>query len=95
MKSELQEAADKDDYAGARAVIARYRERVGSDADATSYLDEVAKSLEIGELVAKYRTALRTNNKAAANSLAQQLLTRPDLPGSLRDFPQKQGRAAH
>ena len=51
--------------------------------------------MEIGELVAKYRTALRTNNKAAANSLAQQLLARPDLPGSLRDFLQKQGRAAH
>jgi tetratricopeptide (TPR) repeat protein len=92
MRSELQEATDKDDYAGARAVIARYRERIGQDADVASYLDDVTRNVEIGDLVSKYRAALRDNNKTQANRLSQQLLARPDLPGNLREFLQKQPR---
>jgi tetratricopeptide (TPR) repeat protein len=49
MRSEVQAATDKRDFAGARAVVSRYRERIGKDPDVDVYLDELDAGLERGQ----------------------------------------------
>ncbi len=90
MSSELQDAVSKKDFAAARGVITGYRERIGDDADAAAYLDDVTKSLEVPELMAKYSAARQANNGTEARTLAEQLLARPNLPGNLRVFLEKE-----
>ena len=89
MNSDIQSAADKNDFAGARAALDRYRERLGKDDDAASYLVQVDKSLQLRELLAQYEAALRASNKAQARTLAGQLLARPDLPDNYRTYLQQ------
>jgi tetratricopeptide (TPR) repeat protein len=89
MNSEIQTAADKDNYAGARAALDRYRVRLGKDEDAASYLEQVDNSLQLRELMAKYTAALQAKDKAGARTLAAQLLARPDLPGNYRTYLQQ------
>ena len=54
MQSEIRDVEDRNDCARARTLPSRYRERVGEDADAVSFLDGIAKSLQVRELMAKY-----------------------------------------
>lgn len=95
MKSDVEDALNKNDYAGARAAITRYRERIGDDANAASYLEEVTNGVDVGELVSKYNAARQANRKSEARSLAEELLARPNLPRNLRAYLQKQAGGAH
>jgi hypothetical protein len=92
MRSEIDSAEDKNDFAGARAVIVRYRERVGEDADTATYLTDLEKSLQLRELLAKYNAALHARNKAEIRASGQSLLALPDLPQNIRDSVQQQLR---
>jgi hypothetical protein len=90
MRSEIDIAVSKSDFAGAREVVSRYRERVGKDAaDANSYLEQLDSGLVVQELVARYQTAVQARKKAEARALAEQLLARPDLPANLRTYFQQ------
>ncbi len=95
MRSEIRDVEDRNDYAGARALISRYRGRVGEDADAVSFLEEIAKSLDVRELMAKYSQARQAHDNAGARKLAEQLLALPGLPGNMRDLLQKQVQGSH
>jgi tetratricopeptide (TPR) repeat protein len=90
LNSDVQDALNKNDYAQARAIVARGRERVGDDSDVTSYLQEVTNHIEVGELMTQYNAARAANKKSEARNLAQQLLARPNLPGNLRAFLEHQ-----
>jgi tetratricopeptide (TPR) repeat protein len=90
MQSELDTAQQKKDFAGARAVIARYRERVGDDSDTASYLTELENSMRLNEVLAKYNAALHAQNKAQIRELGNQILALPDLPANIRTSVQKQ-----
>jgi tetratricopeptide (TPR) repeat protein len=90
MSSQIQDAVSKNDFAGARALVGQARERVGDDSDATSYLDQITRGLEVSELLARYTAARQANHKAEARALAEQLLARPGLPGNLRSSLEKQ-----
>src|SRR5581483_9097176 len=89
MSSEIQAAADKNDFVAADATLNRYRERLGKDDDAAAYLQQVENSLQLRELMVRYETALRAGNKAEARTLSAQLLARPDLPGNYRTYLQQ------
>jgi tetratricopeptide (TPR) repeat protein len=84
MRSEVQLAVDKNDFHGARAVVVRYRGRLGADSEVTSFLNELDSRLEASELLNRYEAAVRANQKAEARAVAAQLLARPDLPASVR-----------
>ena len=95
MRTDIQDAANRNDYAAARALISRFRERVGDDSDAVSYLDEYSKRLDVAELMGKYSKARQAHDNMEARKLAEQLLTLPGLPGNMRDMLQKQVSASH
>lgn len=84
MRTEIEAAVNKDDFAGARAIVVRYRERSAGDTEMASFLDEVDSGLVLGELIGRYETAIRANKKAEARALASQLLAQPNLPANLR-----------
>jgi tetratricopeptide (TPR) repeat protein len=90
MSSDVQDALNKNDYAGARAVITRCREHIGDDSDGAAYLQEVSSNVEVSELMARYNAARLANRKSEARSIAEQLLARPNLPGNLRSYLDKQ-----
>lgn len=90
MKKDVEAAVDRKDFVTARAAITRCRESAGDDSNATTYLQDVNNSVDIGELVAKYNAALQARKKSEARSVAQQLLARPNLPISMRNFFLKQ-----
>jgi tetratricopeptide (TPR) repeat protein len=89
MRSEIDVAVNKNDFAGARAVVVRYRERIGTDTEMASFLDEVDAGLELGDLMDRYEVALRAHRRAEARALAEQLLERPNLPASVRKLVEK------
>jgi len=89
MRLEVEAAVNKDDFAGARAVVVRYRERSGGDTEMASFLDEVDSGLELGDLMRRYEVAVRAKKNSEARALADQLLARPNLPGNLRKHLEK------
>jgi tetratricopeptide (TPR) repeat protein len=89
MNSELQVAVSNKDFAEARAITSRYRDRIGSNPQLNAYLREVDARLEIPQLLAKYEAAQRANKKAEAKALAEQLLVLPNLPEDLRNHLKK------
>lgn len=89
MRSEIDVAVNKNDFKGARAVVVRYRERIGNDTDMASFLDEVDAGLELGELMGRFEDAVRANKKTEVRALAEQLLARPNLPSTLRKHLEK------
>jgi tetratricopeptide (TPR) repeat protein len=95
MRTDIQDAANRNDYAAARALISRFRERVGDDSDAVSYLDEYSKRLDVAELMGKYSKARQAHDNMEARKLAEQLLTLPGLPGNMREMLQNQVSASH
>jgi tetratricopeptide (TPR) repeat protein len=92
MRTEMDTAVNEGDFRAARAVVAHYRERIGNNADFSSYLDEIDNGLAVRDLVNQHEAALRANRKAEAKAVADQLLARPDLPGNLRRSLQEQNR---
>jgi hypothetical protein len=92
MRAEIETAQEKQDFTAARDAVARYRERVGKDPDAGSYLDKLDAGLQLTELTAQYNAAVRARNKAEAHRLARQLLARADLPENLRHYIQQYDR---
>jgi len=93
MRGELDAAVGKSDFAAAHAVVARYRERIGKSADVSSYLDEIDGQLQARELLSQFDTALRARKKAEAQALADRLMARPELPGSVKRQLQEAVRA--
>jgi tetratricopeptide (TPR) repeat protein len=93
MNSEINSAIDKNDVAGARTVVARYRTTLGNDADITKFLDEVDSGLQLRELGEQFERALRAHKMTEARALASQLLALPNLPARMRDYLQQQGLA--
>jgi hypothetical protein len=90
MNAEVRTAADKSDFAGAHAVLSRYREQIGENSDYASYLEKLENSLQVQELMSKYTAARNANRDAEARTLAGKLLALPDLPANLRSFLEKQ-----
>jgi tetratricopeptide (TPR) repeat protein len=90
MNTQIQDALNKNDYAGARAIIAHTGELVGDDSDATAYLKEATQHLEVGDLVTQFNAARSANKNAAARALAEQLLARSDIPRNLRSYLEEQ-----
>ena len=90
MKSDVEVALDKKDFPGARAAIARCRERVGDDANAAAYFQEITNTVDLSELLARYYAAQQANKKSEARTLAEQLLARPSLPVGMRAYLRKQ-----
>jgi tetratricopeptide (TPR) repeat protein len=86
MNVEIEAAIDKRDFAGARATVARYGERIGTDSDVKPFLEELDKRLEMGEDMMRFEDALRARKPAEARALARQLLARPDLPKQMRAY---------
>jgi predicted Zn-dependent protease len=95
MRTDIQEATNRNDYAGARALISRFRERVADDADAVGFLDQYSKRLELAELMGRYSRARQARDNVEARRLAEQLLAFPNLPGNMRDVLQKQVSGSH
>ena len=92
MQVEIEAAVSKEDFAAAHAILVRYRERLGTDEDLSSQLDGVDRWLTLRELQSRHEAALSAHRKAEAKAIADQLLARPDLPGSLRRSLQEQSR---
>jgi len=93
MRSEIGVAVDKDDFKTARAVVVRYRERIGEDSEMESFLDDVDAGLQTSELMARYEAAMRAHKKTESRTLAEQLLARPNLPAKLRSYLEKSLRS--
>jgi tetratricopeptide (TPR) repeat protein len=89
MRAEMDAAVGKNDFAGAHGIVARYRERVGKDADLISYLDQTDSDLEMRDLLSRFDLALRAHKKAELQAVAERLLARPDLSESLRSYLQQ------
>lgn len=92
MKTEVEAAINKNDFAGARVIVSRYRERIGKVDGLMPFLDEAEGALVMRELMGKYEAARRADKKAEARAAAEQLLALPNLPGSLRRYLQDGGR---
>lgn len=86
MKVEMDAAVEKNDFGGAHAVVARYRERIGKDGDVTAFLDETDGQIEVRELVSKFEAAFHANKRTEAQAVANKLMARPDVPGSLKRY---------
>jgi hypothetical protein len=89
MKVEMDAAVAKNDFPGAHAIVATYRERIGKDGDVTGFLDETDGQIEVRELVSRFDAAFHANKKAQAQAVAEKLLSRPDVPGSLKRYLQE------
>jgi hypothetical protein len=84
MTSEINAAMVKNDVSAARAVLARYRERIGESEDFKKFAGELETSLQIQELTTKLDSALRGRRMTEVRAIASQLLALPELPGRLR-----------
>ena len=93
MNRELDQARERRDARGGRAVVARYRQLLGDEKEMDQYLREVDASLELPDLMSRLEEAQRAGRKAEARQLAEQILQRPDLPAELRTSLQRQLRA--
>jgi tetratricopeptide (TPR) repeat protein len=90
VNSELRAAISKQDFKEARAVVRRYRERLGEKDEAfNAFLTESDARMEIGELMAQYEQLRRANKMKEARAAAEQLLARPNLPAEFRKFLQE------
>lgn len=86
MRTEMEAATNKRDFTAARATIDRYRDRLKGDAEAESFLKSLDANLELGELMARYQDAQRSQRKSEERALAEQLLAREDLPKDFRSY---------
>jgi tetratricopeptide (TPR) repeat protein len=86
MNLEIAAALDKGDFAQARAVFNRYRDRIGKSPQIDSYMQDTDANLETSELTAKYAALVHDKKNAQARAFAKELLARPDLPANLRHY---------
>jgi tetratricopeptide (TPR) repeat protein len=93
MNSEIRAATSKNDVAGARAAIARYRERLSDEPEVVAYLKDTDAHLELRDLMNRYTAALRANKKTEARTLAEKLLAHPALTSEIRSYIQQTNRA--
>jgi hypothetical protein len=90
LNSELSEATNKHDFSAARAILARYRDRIGTNAQTDAYLKDIDARLAQSELMARYESLIHDKKKAEARAVAQQLLASPDLPAPMRRYVEQQ-----
>jgi hypothetical protein len=90
LNSELAEATDKHDFTGARAILARYRDRIGTNAQLESFFKDSDARLTQNELLARYESLIHDKKKTEARAVAQQLLAIPDLPAPMRRYVEQQ-----
>ena len=84
MRSEISVAQNNRDYSGARAILARYRDRLARSPQTDMYLKDTDDRLAVFEGLSRYDALLHDGKIAEARALAQQLLANPDLPGAMR-----------
>jgi tetratricopeptide (TPR) repeat protein len=84
MQSEIAAAVEKQDFAEARAVLGRYRDRISKSPESDMFLKETDSRLELNEQLGKMRALMSAKKYPEARAIAKQLLTYPDLPDSLR-----------
>jgi hypothetical protein len=86
MDSELRKAQETNDLAVARAIIARYRQAAGEDAEIQSYLQRRDSQFEMSQLVERMNAALPGRRAAELNPLFDQILAHPAVTPGLREF---------
>jgi len=86
MNAELSDAMNKRDFSAARAVLSRYRERIGGSPAMDTFLQDADSNLQLSELVAQFDALVRNKKKVQARAVADQLLTRPNLPADMRRY---------
>jgi hypothetical protein len=86
MNAELADAMSKRDFAGARVILSRYRDRIGKSPELDSFLQDTDSKLQVSELLAQFEALTRSKKKAEARAVAEQLLARPDLPANMRGY---------
>ncbi len=89
MRTELAEATRKGDISAARAVIGRYRERIGKTPEMDAYFQDMDDNLELNESMARFEALLHANKKAEARAVAERLLARPTLTAQMRRYLQQ------
>jgi hypothetical protein len=90
LNAELAEATNKSDFTGARAILARYRDRIGTNVQTDEYFKDTDARLTQSELMARYESLIHDKKKAEARAVAQQLLAIPDLPAPMRRYVEQQ-----
>jgi tetratricopeptide (TPR) repeat protein len=86
MDAELKAAQQTNDLAAARAIIARYRQVAGDDADILSYLQRRDSQFELSQLVDRMNAAMSKRNAAELNPIFDQILAHPGLTPDLKAF---------
>jgi hypothetical protein len=84
MESEISVAQGNRDFGAARAILARYRERITRSAQTDAFLKQTDDTLAVFDGVTRYDALLHDGKSAEARTLAQQLLANPDLPVAIR-----------
>lgn len=92
MDAELKAAQDKNDLAAARAIIARYRQAAGNDADVQAYLQRRDSQFELSQLVDRMNDLLADRNAAALGPVLDQILAHPAATPDLKAFAQNARR---
>lgn len=88
MDAELKRAQETNDLAAARAIIARYRQMVGDDAEIQSYLQRRDSQFELSQLIDRMNDLLPERRATELNPLFDQILAHPAVPDDLREFIQ-------
>jgi tetratricopeptide (TPR) repeat protein len=86
MDAELKIAQETNDLAAARAIIARYRQAAGDDAQIQSYLQRRDNQFEMSQLIDRMNAALPNRRAAELNPLFDQILANPAVTPDLREF---------
>lgn len=92
MDAELKTAQDRNDTAAARAIIARYRQTAGDDAEIQSYLQRLDSQFELEELIDRMNAALANRRAAELNPLFDQILAHPAVTPQLKEFVENSRR---
>lgn len=86
MDVELAATQEKNDIAAARAIIAKYRQAAGDDADIQAYLQRRDNQFEMSQLVARVNAALANGRTAELEPLFEQILAHPAVTQQLRNL---------
>jgi hypothetical protein len=86
MNAELADAMSKRDYSGARAILNRYRERIGKNPELDAFVQDTDNKLRMSELMARFDALMQDKKKAEARAVAEQLQALPNLPDSMRRY---------
>ena len=77
----------------ARAIIAKYRQAAGDDAEVQSYLQGRDSQFEMGQLIERMNAAMPNRSATELNPLFDQILAHPAVTPDLREFVEKARRS--